>query len=246
MDEIFVNLGGVRLVVAGEHAATKSILDRIRSKERLAFSVAFCNAYTISLADENNQYKKLLNQFDLVFVDGKPLAWLMKIKNKDSGQARGPSVFESVLLEGQSLGLRHFLLGSTNENLSLLEKAILAKYPGCKVVGKFSPSFGALDPHELSVQDALILESRPDIVWVGLGTPKQDFESMRIVSNLDVNAIGVGAAFDFLAGTKKEAPRFLQKSGLEWLFRLMTEPRRPWKRYLLGNIRFLIAVFRNL
>jgi N-acetylglucosaminyldiphosphoundecaprenol N-acetyl-beta-D-mannosaminyltransferase len=107
-----------------------------------------------------------------------------------------------------------------------------ARYPGVSVVGTFSPPFRELTPEEDDAVVAAINAARPDIVWIGLSTPKQEFWMASHFGRLDAPVmIGVGAAFDFLAGTKRQAPRWMQQSGLEWLFRLLTEPRRLWRRY---------------
>jgi N-acetylglucosaminyldiphosphoundecaprenol N-acetyl-beta-D-mannosaminyltransferase len=99
-----------------------------------------------------------------------------------------------------------------------------------------------MTPEEVSAQDSLILESKADIVWVGLGTPRQDFECARITKELGLTTVAVGAAFDFFSGLKKESPKWMTKLGLEWIFRFASEPKRLWRRYLVGNFVFLWAV----
>ncbi len=113
------------------------------------------------------------------------------------------------------------------------------QFPGLKVVGSASPPFRPMTPAERFSQDEDIRTSGAAFVWVGLGTPKQDFEAARICHQLGVTTVAVGAAFDFLARTKREAHPLLRQLGLEWAHRLATEPRRLWRRYLFGNIRFM-------
>lgn len=126
-----------------------------------------------------------------------------------------------------------------------LQQNLEARFPGVEIVGTYSPPFRSLSEAELDAQDELILRSGADIVWVGLGTPKQDHEVRRLADSLHVTACAVGAAFDFTAGTKREAPKWMTRVGLEWTFRLISEPRRLWKRYLIGNFVFLAAIIRN-
>ena len=110
-----------------------------------------------------------------------------------------------------------------------------------RIVGVESPPFRVLSADELAQQDDRVLSSGADIVWVGLGTPKQDIESERLAAALPIVAVAVGAAFDFTAGTLQEAPAWMKSVGLEWFYRLIKEPRRLWKRYVFGNLRFLKA-----
>jgi len=209
--------------------------------------VHFANAYTIALADLNPDYRSLLRE-GLVFPDGKPISWFSKLfrHSPPLQQVRGPQFFLDCIGEGRSAGVRHFLLGSTPETLDRLQIQLLKRFPGAKIVGTLSPSFGVRTLEELAADDRLIHEALPDVVWVALGTPKQDFEARRLARNLEIVAVAVGAAFDFAAGTVPEAPRWVRTAGFEWLFRLLTEPRRLWRRYIFGNTRFLIAMCKQL
>lgn len=146
---------------------------------------------------------------------------------------------------GRSLGLRHFLLGNTDEVLASLRAELERRYPGVSIVGTHRSYFRPLTDDELAAQDADIVAADPDIIWVGLGTPLQDVETRRIAEHLGKVAIGVGVAFDFIAGTKPVAPEWMTRVGLEWVFRLASEPRRLWKRYLIGNFVFLRAALRR-
>lgn len=202
------------------------------------------NAYSIALTTTDERYRQCLNGASYNLPDGKPLSLLTRFSSQALSQVRGPSYFEAVLDVGRSRNLRHFLLGSTPETLEALKRAINLKFPGVLVVGADSPPFRSLSSEEIQAQDARLKEANPDIVWVGLGTPKQDLEARRL-ADAGFNAIAVGAAFDFTAGLKKEAPRWISNIGAEWLFRFATEPRRLWRRYLIGNFQFLYAVMRK-
>ena len=146
---------------------------------------------------------------------------------------------------GVARGTRHYLYGSTEEVLSSLVSEIQRIAPGALIVGAESPPFRDLSDAELREVIVRIEAADVDVVWVGLGTPKQDYEVERMAAASATTFVAIGAAFDFIAGNKKRAPQWMQKSGLEWVFRLVSEPRRLWKRYLLGNARFLAAAVRR-
>ncbi|WP_139007354.1 WecB/TagA/CpsF family glycosyltransferase [Arthrobacter crystallopoietes] len=206
--------------------------------------VHLLNAYSIALAQQDESFRSCLEQSSCNLPDGKPLAVLTKWSDKPLKQVRGPSLFELLMDEGRTTGLRHYLLGSTPETLQLLRTSLESRYPGVQIVGTMSPPFRELTPQELVEQDAQVRLAEPNIVWVGLGTPKQDLEVQRL-AGVGFFAIAIGAAFDFSAGTKREAPQWMAHVGLEWLYRLLSEPRRLWKRYVFGNIRFLLAAIRG-
>lgn len=203
------------------------------------------NAYSISVAERDPDYRKDLSDAYANFADGKPIEWLTKFSRHPISQVRGPALFEAVLDRGRASGLKHFFLGSTPETLELLRAESMRKFPGIKIVGTFSPPFRQLREAEITAQDDLIRDSKADIVWVGLGTPKQDREAARLSLELNLLAVAVGAAFDFTAGTKQQAPLIIQGSGLEWIHRLLVEPRRLWKRYTFGNMLFVAAVAKR-
>ncbi|WP_370290231.1 WecB/TagA/CpsF family glycosyltransferase [Cryobacterium sp. TMN-39-2] len=205
--------------------------------------VHLANAYTIALADKSAEYRQVLARPAVNFPDGKPIGWVSRLKRHSPRlrQVRGPQLFLDVFDQGRSSGVRHYLLGSTPDVLSQLERRLRELHPGVEIVGTESPHFRPLSKTEYAEQDDRIRHSGADIVWVGLGTPKQDFEAMRLAESLPVVAIAIGAAFDFAAGTLREAPRWMTTLGLEWSYRLIREPKRLWRRYLFGNARFLKA-----
>jgi len=157
----------------------------------------------------------------------------------------GPDVLAGVLEKSNLENPRHYFLGATPETLDALVTRIQARWPLAVIAGFESPPFRTARAEELVERDARIVASGATLVWVGLGTPKQDEEVRRLADSIPVTALAVGAAFDFLAGTKAQAPLWMQRSGLEWAFRLGTEPRRLAKRYLWGNPRFVIAAIRR-
>jgi len=173
--------------------------------------------------------------------DGTPVAWAMRRHSASARTVRGPALFERTIDLGRKTAVRHFFLGSREETLAELMKELEARYPGVQTAGCYAPPFGPVDDLMLDDVAKRVKEADPDVLWVALGTPKQDFATAELASRLGVPCIGVGAAFDFVAGTVREAPEWLRGSGLEWLFRFASEPRRLWKRYLFGNTRFLIS-----
>jgi N-acetylglucosaminyldiphosphoundecaprenol N-acetyl-beta-D-mannosaminyltransferase len=151
-------------------------------------------------------------------------------------------LFVNVLAAGQAARIKHYLLGSTPETLEAMQREIAQRFPEALIVGTDSPPFRELTEAERQDQRDRITFSGAQIVWVGLGTPKQDVEAAALANSLPVIAIAVGAAFDFVAGTVEEAPDWMQRSGTEWIHRFAQEPGRLWQRYLVGGPRFVKAV----
>ena len=165
----------------------------------------------------------------------------LRSRSRQPGRVRGPSLFNSVLDQGRRVNLRHFLLGTTSETLAELTSKIGSLYPGAVVAGSYAPKFGPVDKDFIDSCRGEILKSNADIVWVALGTPKQDFAAHELAKEIQLTFLGVGAAFDFLAGTTREAPSWMQRSGTEWIYRFASEPKRLWRRYLIGNMQFMRA-----
>jgi N-acetylglucosaminyldiphosphoundecaprenol N-acetyl-beta-D-mannosaminyltransferase len=212
-----------------------------------ALHIHFVNAYTTSLTLNNQNLLKLLNcASSLNLSDGKGITWLSKIIDRKSKlrQLRGPSFFSNFLLESSIPHANHYFLGGTQNTLFTLVSK-LENSGNLKIVGFESPPFRELTVLERNALLRRIESTKPDIVWVGLGTPKQDFEAEFIAKNLNVVAIAVGAAFDFYSGNVKESPSWVSSIGLEWLFRLVQEPKRLLPRYTLGFVNLLRVLFRN-
>jgi N-acetylglucosaminyldiphosphoundecaprenol N-acetyl-beta-D-mannosaminyltransferase len=222
--------------------ATTAICER-----RLGGAVHLCNAYTIALAGERADIDAVLDADAANFPDGVPVVWWAKRHgHPDAERVYGPDLMEAVLDEGRRTGLAHYLYGSTPEVLAALEHAIGNKWPGAKVVGTESPPFRQLSDDEIAASVAAAKSAGADVVWVGMGTPKQDLLVHRMSTIAgDTTFVAIGAAFDFIAGTKSQAPRWVMKIGMEWAYRLATEPRRLWKRYLVYNAKFLRVLWRS-
>ena len=234
-------VGGVKFVSSNPRDACDRVI--ALGKERLGRHIHLANAYTVALADKSVEYRQVLAAPALVFPDGRPIGWISRLRGQTPrlAQVRGPQLFLDVLDHGRSAGIRHYLLGSTPEVLALLESRLTKMFPGIRIVGVESPPFRPVSAVEYEAQDERIRSSEAHIVWVGLGTPKQDVEAQRLSGSVPVVAIAIGAAFDFAAGTLPEAPVWVRKIGMEWSYRLLREPKRLWKRYFFGNARFLKA-----
>lgn len=220
-----------------------------RQRPEHGHAVHFANAYNIALAEKDPQYRQLLQEGDLVFTDGTPVVWagrrLHPAQASTWQRVYGPDVMTGVLQASTADGPRHYLLGGSDETLTKLQEQITHRWPAAQVVGAESPPFRAATTDEFAARDTRIRESGATLVWVGLGTPKQDVEVRRLADSLPVTALAVGAAFDFIAGTVQQAPRWMQRSGTEWAFRLAKEPRRLAKRYLWGNPMFIASAVRH-
>jgi N-acetylglucosaminyldiphosphoundecaprenol N-acetyl-beta-D-mannosaminyltransferase len=177
----------------------------------------------------------------MVFPDGAPVAWLQRRFGVDGQRIPGPDLMPRVLGLGVPAGLRHFLLGSTQQVLDVLKEHVLAAYPGIRIVGALSPPFEVSSEHGWGQAIDTIRSTRPHAVWCALGAPKQELWMHRYANELSpALVLGVGAAFDFVAGTKPRAPLWMQRSSLEWLHRLASEPRRLSGRYLRTNSEFVL------
>jgi N-acetylglucosaminyldiphosphoundecaprenol N-acetyl-beta-D-mannosaminyltransferase len=176
--------------------------------------------------------------------DGMPLVWLLRNSGYHAAdRICGPDLMPAVFLQSQSRGYRHFLYGSSDATLLLLQQKLNRDFPAAKIVGKYSPPYRPLTGEEERDVDRLLNAAEPDIVWVGLGAPKQDrwMAAHRHALNAPM-LIGVGAAFDMIAGNVKRAPRLFRRTGCEWIFRMVQEPRRLATRYLKSNFRFAVML----
>lgn len=233
-----IKLAGIPIIATSMDRAIELVFN---STTGAPSSFHLLNAYSISIAHNHPHYRKVLAD-GMNFPDGKPLATFAKFISKSASQIRGPALFERVLSEQNHNEVSHFFLGGSEELLDSLVAKVKTINPGIRIAGIYSPPFRTMSQQEIDIQDDVIVKAQPSIVWVGLGTPKQDFEASRIATHLKVTTVAVGAAFDFLSGSKRQAPDWMSKSGFEWLYRLVTEPKRLWRRYLIGNFIFLWSI----
>jgi N-acetylglucosaminyldiphosphoundecaprenol N-acetyl-beta-D-mannosaminyltransferase len=188
------------------------------------------------------------NHAGLTTPDGMPIVWLGRLKgHRRVEKVYAPDVMMETFAAGVAKGHRHFLYGGDPQGAEQLRAKLVERYPGIRIVGTYSPPFRPLTSAEAEEVTAIINMARPDIVWVGIGCPKQEYWMQRFRPLLDAPVlIGVGAGFDFLAGRKPLAPRWVQHSGFEWLYRLLSEPRRLWPRYSRVVPYFLYLACRDL
>ncbi len=186
-------------------------------------------------------FRAVVNQADLVIPDGKPLSIAQKLLgHKNAVQVRGQDIMNALCAaSGEKQINIGFYGGSSDAILGLVKENLFAKFPDIRITYDFSPPFRKLNKKEDAEVVEQINTAKVDVLFVGIGCPKQEYWMAEHKDELNCVMLGVGAAFDFIAGNKKHAPIWIQKMGLEWLFRLATEPKRLWKRYLKQNPRFI-------
>ncbi|ABC90161.1 putative teichoic acid biosynthesis, UDP-N-acetyl-D-mannosaminuronic acid transferase protein [Rhizobium etli CFN 42] len=243
----WTNVLGVRISAVNLKSATGFIQKGIEEGRREYVCVR--DAHGVVRCQDDPELRSIHNRAFLVTPDGMPLVWALKhAGHLESDRVYGPDLMLSVFEAGTSKGIRHFLYGATPETLQHLQARLLAKFPEAEIAGSYAPPFHKLSPQEeVDIAD-LLNRSGADIIWVGLSSPKQELWMARMRDRLDASMlIGVGAAFDFHAGLKRQAPRFIQRSGFEWAFRLLCEPRRLWRRYALVVPTFIsLTAFQRL
>ncbi len=210
--------------------------------------VCFANAHLTSTARSDGPTARALGGAGFVLADGAPVAWAIRLITGETGhRIAGADVFDELCRRSPARGYRHFFLGSTPEVLRQLLAQVERRYPGLNVCGAYSPPFGTALFDELETTVGRINKVRADVVWVGLGAPRQELwmEAARPLLHAPL-LLGVGAVFEFAAGTKRRAPGWMQRAGLEWVHRLAHEPRRLARRYLVTNTAFSVALARQL
>jgi N-acetylglucosaminyldiphosphoundecaprenol N-acetyl-beta-D-mannosaminyltransferase len=220
-------------------AGARDLIVGARGHRRLGY-VCLCTVNGIAEARRDPGFRRIFNESWLTTPDGMPIVWL-----GPPGVERvyGPDLLLAVCDAGRSAGLRHFFYGGRAGVADELAGRLSSRFPGLQVSGTFAPPFRDLSADEMARLKSDVAASRADIVWVGLGTPKQERFMAGPGRELDAGLlIGVGAAFDFHAGRVRQAPRWVQRSGLEWLFRLCIEPRRLARRYFTTNPLFIARV----
>lgn len=239
---------GVRVDAVNPKRAVELMLE---SRYGVGRAVHLCNAYTLSLALRDEAFRQVLDRGDLNLADGHPVAAIGRRRGHADLTQRvyGPDLMLATLDAGRAGQLKHYFYGGSPQVLDELVARVQHRFPGVRIAGAESPPFRPLHDDEAAEARRRIESVAPDVVWVGLGTPRQDLWVDAERDRLPATLVAIGAAFDFLAGAKPQAPQWMQNSGLEWAFRLGTEPRRLWRRYLIGNTVFLAGAaadeFRN-
>ena len=237
-----VNVLGVGVSAVSMQQALDTIAGWVEGRETHYVCVSGVHGVMESHRDET--LRRIHNAAGLVTPDGMPLAWLGRAFGGAHVQrVYGPDLMLACCSAFAGRGYRHFFYGGGAGVPERLASRLRERIPSLQVAGCYSPPFRAMTAEEDDALIRRINESGADIVWVGLSTPKQERWMHSHVGRLTAAAlIGVGAAFDFHAGLKRQAPRWVQRSGMEWLFRLATEPRRLWRRYLRNNPEFVVRV----
>lgn len=210
-------------------------------------TVCFCNVHSAVTALQDAALAGALSEADLALPDGAPVAWTLRRRGHGSQRRiSGPDLMLQLCKASAAHGLGVFLFGSTPQTLALLRAQLTQACPGLHVAGTLSPRFGTWDTDTEAQYVAEINASGAGIVFVGLGCPRQEIWMARMRGRVQGVMLGVGAAFDFHAGTVRRAPAWMRHSGLEWLHRLASEPRRLWRRYLVTNSVFMLHTARDL
>ncbi|MBY6004249.1 WecB/TagA/CpsF family glycosyltransferase [Salipiger bermudensis] len=239
-----ISLLGIKVSALNLATAVNRLTQAIARDER--GYVCVCGAHGVVDSQSDGALRAAINQALLVTPDGMPLVWELRRRGfQGAGRVYGPDLMLAMFEEP---GLRHYLYGATPATLATLESKLGAKFAQATIVGTHAPPFRALSTEEEAEDLRRINAANPDIVWVGLGAPKQELWMARVRDRLEAPLlIGVGAAFDFHAGNTRQAPGWMQRAGLEWLFRLAVEPRRLWRRYgrIVPSYLWLLALQRS-
>ena len=211
------------------------------AKELSGKYICFSNVHTTVMAADDTEYRTILNGSAATFPDGKPVAdKIMAQGYSEAERVAGPDLMAELFQRSEGTGLKHFFYGSTEKTLDSLRKNLTENHPYMEIAGMYSPPFRDLTQEEDADIVELINSSGADFVWIGLGAPKQEKWMAAHEGRIKGVMLGVGAGFDFHAGTVKRAPHILQKLGLEWLYRLLQNPKRLVKRYLITNSKFIL------
>lgn len=203
--------------------------------------VMFANVHSVMECQNSSFYEKIAAEAGLVSPDGTPLVVIGRLRGFPLKQrADGPGLMLKAMDVSTEKEWRHYFYGGTPQTLELILQRLQKCWPHVQVAGSYAPPFRPLTTEEDNDVTAKINSSRADVLWVGLGCPKQEIWMWEHRNRLNVPVmLGVGQAFDLLAKVKNRAPKWMCNSGLEWFYRIVTEPRRLWKRYLVNNSRFL-------
>jgi N-acetylglucosaminyldiphosphoundecaprenol N-acetyl-beta-D-mannosaminyltransferase len=236
---------GVRVAALTLEEATELLVEAPGTR-RLA--VHFCTTHTLVEAGDHEWLRDGLNADDAIAApDGVPLVWVGRAMGRRVTRVCGPDAMLALMDRARANGGRHYLYGGAPGIPERLAERLKDRLPGLNVVGAYSPPFRALTADEDEAEVARINEARPDYVWVGLGSPKQDRWVIEHRERLTAAVVlAVGAAFDFHSGNLRRAPGWMQRTGTEWVFRLLAEPRRLARRYTVTNSRFALALTRQI
>lgn len=202
--------------------------------------ICVANVHTTVTAYEDPDYLKVQNSGIMAIPDGGPLSSVGRKRGaKNIGRTTGPSYMGEIFKISAERGYKHYFYGSTNETLEKLYGNLIHDYPGIQIAGMYSPPFRELTGEEDKAIVRRINEVAPDFLWVGLGAPKQEKWMAAHQGKVKGLMVGVGAGFDYFAGNIERAPDWMQKTNLEWIYRLIQDPKRLFKRYMATNLKFI-------
>jgi N-acetylglucosaminyldiphosphoundecaprenol N-acetyl-beta-D-mannosaminyltransferase len=241
-----VSVLGVGISVINLQTALTAIGDAVLARRKGYICVTGVHGVMEAQADAG--FRRTLNQAFLCTPDGMPMVWMGWLRgHREMSRVYGPDLMLEVCAWSETSGCRHFFFGGAPGVAEQLRDNLTKRFPNLRVVGCYTPPYRALNAAEQRQLQETIRATRPDILWVGLSTPKQEKFMAEFLPQSDVTLmVGVGAAFDFHAGRVRQAPRWMRRNGLEWLFRLACEPRRLAKRYLKNNPLFLLKIAGQL
>jgi N-acetylglucosaminyldiphosphoundecaprenol N-acetyl-beta-D-mannosaminyltransferase len=241
-----VNVLGVGISVLNLQTALDALAAAVR--ERRKGYVCVTGVHGVMEAQDDAAFKKILNGAFVCTPDGMPMVWAGKLNgHREMSRVYGPDLMLDVCAWSETSGAKHFFYGGADGVAELLAQKLKVKFPKLQVVGTFTPPFRALNEAEVKNLQQQVAAARPDFFWVGLSTPKQEKFMAEFLPQLDATLmLGVGAAFDFHSSRVRQAPRWMQRSGLEWFYRLCCEPRRLASRYLRNNPLFVLKFFGQL
>ena len=231
-----------------DYAGTLEWIDAAVAERRRAY-ICVAAVHTVMACDEDPELRAAVLAADLTVPDGQPLVWALRtLGHPLKSRVYGPDLMDAACARAARTGQRFYLYGGRNPGaLAQLARQLRLRHPGLQIVGGQAPPFRPLTPREEERVAEDVNRSRADVVWVGIGVPKQEKWMAQMRDRLDAPVlVGVGAAFDFHAGLIPQAPAWLQRHGMEWAFRLAHEPRRLWRRYLRYNPRFVAGFVRQL
>lgn len=238
-------------IAATDYAGAVAWILEHASRADRAYAVEAANTHVAALARHDPEFGETMRAFDLICPDGMPLVWVVNrslpTAEKLTDRVYGPTLMLETLIATRDRGeFRHFLLGGSESTLEKLTKSFATRFPGTEIAGTYSPPFGEWPDDEFDRTCEKIRSSKANLIWVGLGCPKQEHWIARHKHQLPPGVyFGIGAAFAFHAGEVKQSPHVFQRLGLEWAYRLAMEPRRLFKRYFTYNTLFLYHLMRS-
>ena len=240
------NVLGVAMSALDLGIAVQSVLDACVARRK--GYVCVTGVHGVTEAQDDPAFGRILNGAFLNTTDGMPLVWLgRRAVARWVDRVYGPDLMLEVFEATQDGRFSHFFYGGAPGVAEKLKSKLEARFPGVRIAGVYCPPFRPLNETEQAELIGKVREAKPDLVWVGLSTPKQERFMAEYLPKLDCTLMfGVGAAFDFHSGIVKQAPRWIQRSGMEWFYRMCSEPRRLWRRYCVNNPLFIGRIFLQL